>query len=90
MSGITLLVIVECFLNIFALTRDLDVPLGGSTQANGGENELMLQSSSAYIQEIRRRLQENVAASEQREKRRIRCLVEQLKAHVAQEVGHIE
>ncbi|XP_077377260.1 sperm flagellar protein 2 isoform X2 [Festucalex cinctus] len=63
----------------------LDVPLGGSTQASGGENELTLQSSSAYIQEIRQRLQENVAASEQREKRRIRCLVEQLKAHVAQE-----
>ncbi|XP_057687552.1 sperm flagellar protein 2 isoform X2 [Corythoichthys intestinalis] len=63
----------------------LDVPLGSSTKGNGGENELTLQSSSAYIQEIRQRRQENVSASEQREKRRIRCLVEQLKAQEAQE-----
>ncbi|XP_061755615.1 sperm flagellar protein 2 isoform X2 [Nerophis ophidion] len=64
----------------------LDAPVGGSTQGRGaGANELILQSSSKYIQDIRQRLQENEAASEQREKRRNRCLIEQLKAHEAQE-----
>ncbi|XP_061881498.1 sperm flagellar protein 2 isoform X2 [Entelurus aequoreus] len=64
----------------------LDAPVGGSTQGRGaGANDLILQSSSKYIQDIRQRLQENEAASEQREKRRNRCLIEQLKAHEAQE-----
>ncbi|XP_054630494.1 sperm flagellar protein 2 isoform X2 [Dunckerocampus dactyliophorus] len=64
----------------------LDASLASSTQGCGkGGNELMLQSSSKYIQDIRQRLQENEAASEQREKRRNRCLIEQLKAHEAQE-----
>ncbi|XP_028269778.1 sperm flagellar protein 2 [Parambassis ranga] len=49
------------------------------------EKKLILRSNSKYIQEIRQRLKENAAACEQREKRLDRFLVEQLKAHEAQE-----
>lgn len=66
-----------------------DLSLGLSRQGcevPGSGPKLVLQSSSKYIQEIRQRLEENAAAREQREKRRDRFLVEQLKAHEAQEV----
>uniref|UniRef100_A0A672IYT4 Sperm flagellar 2 n=1 Tax=Salarias fasciatus TaxID=181472 RepID=A0A672IYT4_SALFA len=63
-------------------------PFGGSSQGcevPGGETKLILQSNSKYLQEIRQRLEENAVACEQRQKRCDRFLVEQLKAHEAQE-----
>lgn len=49
--------------------------------------EELAQANSEYIQKIRQRLEEDAAARQQREKRRRRVLVEQLKAHEAQEVS---
>ncbi|XP_067378543.1 sperm flagellar protein 2 isoform X3 [Channa argus] len=66
-----------------------DLPLVGSSQSfevPGSVTKVILKSNSEYIQEIRQRLEENAIAREQREKRRNRFLVEQLKAHEAQEV----
>ncbi|XP_030271688.1 sperm flagellar protein 2 isoform X2 [Sparus aurata] len=65
-----------------------DFPLFGSSQGcdtsrNG--SKLILQSNSKYIQDIRNRLEENAAARERRGKRVDRFLVEQRKAHEAQE-----
>ncbi|XP_051279431.1 sperm flagellar protein 2 isoform X2 [Dicentrarchus labrax] len=62
-----------------------DLPLGVGSDVPGSGTKLILQSNSKYIQDIRQRLQENAVAREQREKRRGRFLVEQLKAHEAQE-----
>uniref|UniRef100_A0A8C7P748 Sperm flagellar 2 n=1 Tax=Oncorhynchus mykiss TaxID=8022 RepID=A0A8C7P748_ONCMY len=45
----------------------------------------LAQANSEYIQKIRQRLEEDATARQQREKRRRRVLVEQLKAHEAQE-----
>uniref|UniRef100_A0AAY4BZD0 Uncharacterized protein n=1 Tax=Denticeps clupeoides TaxID=299321 RepID=A0AAY4BZD0_9TELE len=42
-------------------------------------------ANQEYIQEIRQRLEEDAVAREQREKRRLRVLMEQLQAHEAQE-----
>ncbi|XP_038852765.1 sperm flagellar protein 2 [Salvelinus namaycush] len=47
--------------------------------------EELAQANSEYIQKIRQRLEEDAAARQQREKRRRRVLVEQMKAHEAQE-----
>ncbi|XP_041756129.2 sperm flagellar protein 2 isoform X1 [Coregonus clupeaformis] len=47
--------------------------------------EELARVNSEYIQKIRQRLEEDAAARQQREKRRRRVLVEQLKAHEAQE-----
>lgn len=69
-----------------------DSPRGDSSQACAGSasgTKVILQSSSKYIQEIRQRLQENAVACEQREKRRNRFVVEQLRAHEAQEVRNV-
>lgn len=66
-----------------------DSPLVGSSldcEVPGSGTKLILQSNSKYIQKIRQRLEENATAHEQRRKRRDRFLVEQLKAHEAQEV----
>ena len=49
-------------------------------------SKLILQSNSKYIQDIRNRLEENAVAREWRGKRVDRFLVEQRKAHEAQEV----
>ncbi|KAF3695618.1 Sperm flagellar protein 2 Protein KPL2 [Channa argus] len=57
-----------------------------SFEVPGSVTKVILKSNSEYIQEIRQRLEENAIAREQREKRRDRFLVEQLKAHEAQEV----
>ncbi|XP_067469766.1 sperm flagellar protein 2 [Thunnus thynnus] len=70
-----------------------DFPLGGNSQGcdvSGSETKVILQSNSKYIQEIRQRLQENAVACEQREKRRDRFLVEQLKSHEAREEARRE
>ncbi|XP_029296259.1 sperm flagellar protein 2 isoform X2 [Cottoperca gobio] len=70
-----------------------DVLLGSSNQrceVPGSGTKLTLQSNSKYIQNIRQRLQESAVAREQREKRRDRFLVEQLKAHEAQEEARRE
>uniref|UniRef100_UPI003AAC52F2 sperm flagellar protein 2 n=1 Tax=Centroberyx gerrardi TaxID=166262 RepID=UPI003AAC52F2 len=70
-----------------------DFPLGGSSQgreAPGGGPKVMLQSNSEYIQRIRQRLEEDAVARQQREKRRRKFLVEQLKAHEAQEEAQRE
>ncbi|XP_035847372.1 sperm flagellar protein 2 isoform X6 [Sander lucioperca] len=70
-----------------------DFPLGGSGQGcvvPGSGTKLILQSNTKYIQDIRKRLEENAVAREQREKRRDRFLVEQLKAHEAQEEARRE
>lgn len=66
-----------------------DFSLGGSSQDYDGPGsgaKIILQSNSKYIQEIRQRLRENAVAREEREKRLDRFLVQQLKAHEAQEV----
>ncbi|KAM9858603.1 sperm flagellar protein 2 [Aulostomus maculatus] len=65
-----------------------DSPLEGSHEGREDSErgtKVILQSNSKYIQEIRQRLQENALACEQRGRRRDRFLVEQLKAHEAQE-----
>uniref|UniRef100_A0A3B4THJ8 Sperm flagellar 2 n=1 Tax=Seriola dumerili TaxID=41447 RepID=A0A3B4THJ8_SERDU len=70
-----------------------DLSLDDSSQGcevPGSGTKLILQSSSKYIQELRQRLEENAVAREQREKRRDRFLVEQLKAHEAQEEAQRE
>ncbi|XP_044053847.1 sperm flagellar protein 2 isoform X2 [Siniperca chuatsi] len=70
-----------------------DFPLGGIRQGcevPGSGTKLILQSNSKYIQDIRQRLEENAVAREQREKRGDRFLVEQLKAHEAQEEARRE
>ncbi|XP_054467241.1 sperm flagellar protein 2 [Anoplopoma fimbria] len=70
-----------------------DFPISGSIhgcEVPGSGTKLTLQSNSKYIQDIRQRLEENAVACEQREKRRDRFLVEQLKAHEAQEEAQRE
>ncbi|XP_023257460.1 sperm flagellar protein 2-like [Seriola lalandi dorsalis] len=67
----------------------LDVSSQGC-EVPGSGTKLILQSSSKYIQELRQRIAENAVAREQREKRRDRFLVEQLKAHEAQEEAQRE
>ncbi|XP_019120013.2 sperm flagellar protein 2 [Larimichthys crocea] len=65
-----------------------DVPRGGSSQGHDMSSsgaKMVLQSNSKYLQDIRQRLEENAVAREQREKRVDRFLVEQFKAHQAQE-----
>lgn len=67
----------------------LEVPIGGSSQEfdlTGSGRKLVLKSNCRYMRDIRQRLLENAAAREQREKRLNRFLMEQLKAHEAQEV----
>ncbi|XP_008292289.1 sperm flagellar protein 2 [Stegastes partitus] len=64
-----------------------DFLLGSSNQdceVPGSGTNMMLQSNSKYIQEIRQRLEENAVACEQSKKRVDRFLVEQFKAHEAQ------
>lgn len=48
--------------------------------------KLILQSNDKYLRDIRKRLDENAAAREQREKRLQRFVMEQIKAREAQEV----
>lgn len=50
---------------------------------------LQVFSNDEYIGKIRRHLQENAIAREEREKRRRKVLSDQLKAHQAQEVGFV-
>ena len=47
-------------------------------------------SNGEYIGKIRTRLEEDASARAEREKRRRKVLVDQLKAHEAQEVGNLE
>lgn len=66
----------------------IDFPFGGSShgsEVTRSGTKVMLQSNSKYIQEIRKRLEENAVACKQRERRQDRFLVEQLKVHEAQE-----
>ena len=52
------------------------------------EAELVKPSSnSEYINKISKRLREDASAAQEREKRRRKVLVDQLKAHTAQEVS---
>ncbi|XP_013409132.1 sperm flagellar protein 2 isoform X2 [Lingula anatina] len=53
-------------------------------------NIIKPQSNSEYINKIRKRLQEDASARQEREKRRRKVLVDQLKAHEAQEEAHRE
>uniref|UniRef100_A0A4W6C6C9 Sperm flagellar 2 n=1 Tax=Lates calcarifer TaxID=8187 RepID=A0A4W6C6C9_LATCA len=65
-----------------------EIPHGGSSQGcevPGNGTKLILQSNSKYLQEVQQRLEENAVARKQREKRRAKFLVEQLKAHEAGE-----
>uniref|UniRef100_A0A8C7CAK7 Sperm flagellar 2 n=1 Tax=Oncorhynchus kisutch TaxID=8019 RepID=A0A8C7CAK7_ONCKI len=55
------------------------------TSQAGQRPEELAQANSEYIQKIRQRLEEDATARQQREKRRRHVLVEQLKAHEAQE-----
>ena len=72
------------------------IPICGSsygTEVHGNGNKLILKSNSQYIQEIRQKLEEHAVSREQREKRRDRFLVEQLKAHEAsrgETFAHVE
>uniref|UniRef100_A0A3Q3KET1 Calponin-homology (CH) domain-containing protein n=1 Tax=Monopterus albus TaxID=43700 RepID=A0A3Q3KET1_MONAL len=85
-----------CGLNLFICSGQPlpgDLPLVCSSEdfeVTGSGTQLTLQSNSKYIQEIRQRLDENAVARKQREKRRDRFLVEQLKAHEAQEEARRE
>uniref|UniRef100_A0A3P8TMZ8 Sperm flagellar 2 n=1 Tax=Amphiprion percula TaxID=161767 RepID=A0A3P8TMZ8_AMPPE len=75
------------------VTSGFDFLLGSGSQAcevPGSETKMTLQSNSKYIQEIRQRLEENAVACEQRKKRVDRFLVEQFKAHEAQEEAQRE
>lgn len=73
-----------CDLNPFNCSGQ---PIPGAFPISGSSGtKLILQSNSKYIQEIRQRLEENAVAREQKEQRLDRFLVEQLKAHEAQEV----
>ncbi|XP_058493241.1 sperm flagellar protein 2 isoform X1 [Solea solea] len=54
-------------------------------EEHGSGSQFMLQPNSKYMQELRQKLEENAAARKQRDKRRDRFLVEQLRAHEAQE-----
>lgn len=53
---------------------------------SGKETRLTLQSNDKFIRDIRKRLDENAVAREQREKRLQRFMIEQMKAREAQEV----
>lgn len=53
---------------------------------SGKETRLILQSNDKFIRDIRKRLDENAVASEQRKKRLQRFMIEQMKAREAQEV----
>lgn len=53
---------------------------------SGKETRLILQSNDKFIRDIRKRLDENAVAREQREKRLQRFMIEQMKAREAQEV----
>ncbi|XP_062310029.1 sperm flagellar protein 2 [Osmerus eperlanus] len=68
----------------FLLSRE---GAGGGQQSQAGRPSVGLaaQATSQYIQEIRRRLEEDASARQQRERRRSKVLVEQLSAHEAQE-----
>ena len=46
-------------------------------------------SNDEYIGKIRKRLQEDASARQEREKRRRKVLVDQIKAHESQEVNNI-
>ncbi|KAM6931365.1 sperm flagellar protein 2 [Xenentodon cancila] len=65
-----------------------DFPPGGTKQGCkvlGSGTELMFQSNSKYIQEIRQRLKERAISCEHRQKRQDRFLEEQLKAREAEQ-----
>ena len=53
-------------------------------------NLIRVSSNDEYIGKIRKRLQEDAAAREEREKRRRKVLGEQMSAHQAQEVCMIQ
>lgn len=53
---------------------------------SGKETRIILQSNDKFIRDIRKRLDENAVAREQREKRLQRFMIEQMKAREAQEV----
>ncbi|XP_068422799.1 sperm flagellar protein 2 [Clinocottus analis] len=63
-------------------SQGFEVPGSGAKQA--------LQSNSKYTQDIRQRLEEKAVASEQKEKRQDRFLVEQLEAQEAQQEAQRE
>uniref|UniRef100_A0A3Q4BDX0 Calponin-homology (CH) domain-containing protein n=1 Tax=Mola mola TaxID=94237 RepID=A0A3Q4BDX0_MOLML len=67
-----------------------DVCIGQDYDTAASGAKLILQSSSKYIQDIQQRLGENAAAREQRERRLNRFMMEQLKAHEAQEEAQRE
>lgn len=75
-----------------------DVPLASSSQGHKvptqkvprGETAAALQFNSEYIQRIRQGLEEDALERQEREKRRRTFLIEQLKAHEAQEVKDLD
>ncbi|KAM4745870.1 sperm flagellar protein 2 [Anableps anableps] len=70
-----------------------DSSLGGIIQGSGvpgSKNKLILKSNCKYIQGIRQRLKENAAARGERQKRVDRFLVEQFKAHEAEQEAQFE
>uniref|UniRef100_A0A8C4NY64 Calponin-homology (CH) domain-containing protein n=1 Tax=Dicentrarchus labrax TaxID=13489 RepID=A0A8C4NY64_DICLA len=70
-------------LHKYQLQNDFSMFMKKDSKSRTSREQRILRSK--YIQDIRQRLQENAVAREQREKRRGRFLVEQLKAHEAQE-----
>ncbi|XP_076010980.1 sperm flagellar protein 2-like [Genypterus blacodes] len=80
------------------LTSDLtslsrEFPRGGNNwgcDLSESSTKIVLQSNSKYIQEIRQRLEDDATSRQQREKRRCKFLMEQLKAHEAQQEAQRE
>ncbi|KAF7660826.1 hypothetical protein LDENG_00274520 [Lucifuga dentata] len=77
----------------FVTSSSREFPLDGNSEGSkvpGSDTKVTLQSNSKYIQQIRQRLEDDAMARQQREKRRCKFLVEQLKAHEAQQEAQRE
>jgi hypothetical protein len=74
----------------FPLSRDEDVNIGyilkRDEDRGDAVNLIKITNNDEYIGKIRKRLQEDAQAREEREKRRRKVLGEQMSAHQAQEV----
>uniref|UniRef100_A0A8B9BGY9 Sperm flagellar 2 n=1 Tax=Anser brachyrhynchus TaxID=132585 RepID=A0A8B9BGY9_9AVES len=76
-------------INKFEKSIKLQVPALGTTAQTATEL-LNIYSDDEYVRKIQKRLEEDMFAREQREKRRRKMLVEQLIAHEAQEEAYRE
>ncbi|XP_076812230.1 sperm flagellar protein 2-like [Clavelina lepadiformis] len=65
--------------------KKLVPPTASQNEEVEEEEEMEMESSTAYLQRIKTRLEEDATAREERAKRRRKVLVDQMKAHQAQE-----